>query len=433
MPALEARSEGVWVAAQTGRATGGATAVKRIKKVGGGINVNRDDGSENYSDGGRFSDAVDFVNSIVGQGNPVAQGQADIAGYLAWLILGQESSVTGSADPFTHVATPAAGGGLWSHWWKKVGIAVGPLRQEFSDCRLTSLRIEGSSANKVVKLTPTFISLVAGKVFTTDPVAVSAVDAGMLYTEGVGRFNIDGTVYQGHSSFAIVINDATDPWYGDDVYPQDVTFGVASVDIEGVTLLVDANGLARYNQQIYGAAAPAVGALPLKTVPLMGSYTIDLQRGRNFSVIATGASAGTFTITVPGFGTTAPIPFNATAAQVAAAVALITGLAGKVTATGGPLPGTAVAVVISPDVPTGAITANSGALTGGTAVITDNSAQRQLKIDVPGVKWSPDLAIEGNPDGGPTEIALAGQARINGVNPFVRVTTKSADAAYVAS
>lgn len=338
MPALESRSEGVWVAAKTARTTGGAVAVKKLKKVGGGININRDDGSENYSDGMRFGDATDFVNSIVGNGNPVAQATPDVLAYLAWLILGSET-VTGAADPFTHVAVPSESGGLWSKWWKKVGVNVGPLRQIADECRMTSLRIEGSSANKVVKLTPTVISLKAGEVFTTDPVVVALDEVPMNYTEGKGRFNIDGTVYTEHSSFAIVINDNVAPWYGDDVFPEDITFGVATVDIEGVTLLVNADGLARYNSQIYGSAAPAAGTLPLSTIPALGSYTVDLQRGAN----------------------------------------------------------------------------------------------RQIKIEVPGVKWSPDLAIEGNPDGGPVELALAGQARKSGANPMIRITTKNADAAYVAA
>lgn len=338
MPALESRSEGVWVAAKTARTTGGATAVKKIKKVGGGVNVNRDDGSENYSDGMRFGDATDFVNSIIGNGNPVAQATPDVAAYLAWLILGSEA-VTGSADPYTHIATPAESGGLWSKWWKKVGVNVGPLRQIADECRMTSLRIEGSSANKVVKLTPTFISLKAGEVFTTDPVAVVLDEVPLNYTEGIGRFDIDGTVYSAHSAFAIVINDNVAPWYGDDVLPDDITFGVATVDIEGVTLLVNAAGLTRYNTQIYGSGSPAAGTMPLTTIPALGSYTVDLQRGAN----------------------------------------------------------------------------------------------RQLKIEVPGVKWSPDLSIEGNPDGGPVELALAGQARKVSGEPIIRITTKSADPAYVAA
>jgi hypothetical protein len=337
MPALESRNEGVWVAAQTGRGAGGAPASgKRLRKVGGDLNVARADGSEQYSDAQRFPDATDFVDTIVGNGNPVAQATPDVVGYLAWLMCGQET-VTGTEDPYEHVATPAASG-LWSKWWKRAGGSI-VLRQILADCRLTSLRIEGSSANKVVKVTPTFISLKAGEVFTADPVPVTLDEIPLSYTEGEGRFEIDGEVYRGHSAFAIVINDGVAPWYGDAVVPEDVIFGTASVDLEGITILVNQQGLERYNAQIYGDATPAAGTMPLRTIPALGSYVVDLQRG----------------------------------------------------------------------------------------------ADRQLKIEVPGVKWSSDLAIAGNPGGGPVELALAGQARAVAGEPMVRITTKSADPAYAAS
>lgn len=338
MPAIESRTEGLWWGKQSAKGTPAlatATTNKRGRKVGGDVNVNRDDGSENYSDGQRFGDAADFVNTIVGEGAPVLQASPDVAGHLAYLMLGAET-VTGVADPFTHVATPGTTG-FWFTVWKLVGASVGPLKQKFSDCRMTSLRIEGSSANKVVKLTPTFTSLDAGEVFTTDPVVASGTENPLLYTEGEGRFTIDGAVFRGHSSFAIVINDPTPPWYGDSVTPEDITSGIANVVLEGITILVNAQGLQRYNTAIYGTASPAAGTKPVKAIPALGSYAVDIQRGSN----------------------------------------------------------------------------------------------RQLMIEVPGVKWSPDLAIAGNPDGGPVELALAGEARKSGSSPFVRITTKSGDAAYV--
>lgn len=347
MPALESRVEGVWFGKQTAKGTpalASATTNKRIRKVGGDINVNRSDGSENYSDGQRFGDAADFVDTIVGEGAPVAQATADMAGYLSYLLLGSET-VTGAGDPYTHVAVPGTTG-FWFTVWKLVG-STSVLRQRFSDCRMTSLRIEGSSANKVVKLTPTFTSITdPGEVFTTDPVAVSSTENPLLYTEGEGRFSIDGAVFSAHSSFAIVLNDPTPPWYGDSTGPGDVTFGIANVVLEGITILVNQQGLDRYNTIVYGTASPTAGTKPRKDIPALGSYTVDLQR--------------------PGAG---------------------------------------------------------ASMTGAGA--------RQLLIEVPGVKWSPDLAIAGNPDGGPVELALAGEARKSGSSPRVRITTKSADIAYV--
>lgn len=77
------------------------------------------------------------------------------------------------------------------------------------------------------------------------------------------------------------------------------------------------------------------------------SATVEVQ-----TVVLTGApTGGTFTLTYSPTGqpaqTTAPIAFNATAAAVAAALNLLPGIAGGVTATGGPLPGTLVTITFS--------------------------------------------------------------------------------------
>lgn len=344
MTALETRQGAIWWGKQTakGSALANASMYRRGRHVAGDLNVARADANENYTDGERFNNATDFVDTLLGNGNPTLQAQAGVVGHLAYLMLGQET-VTGSADPYTHVATPNNAGSFWSTWVKKVGSSVGPLRQRFIDCRLTSLRIEGSSAAKVVKVTPTFFSLDAGEVFTTDPVAVEEVGEPLLYTEAIGTFTIDGVVFKGHSSFAIVINDNVTPWYGDDVIPEDIAFGVGNIVIEGVTILVNQAGLDKFNTLLYGTASPTAGTKPRKEIATqaLGSYSFDLNRA-------------------------AASPLGA----------------------------------------------------------------REVKIEVPGVKWVMPEAPPLNPDGGAPEMALGAEARKNASNPMVRITTKSADVAY---
>jgi hypothetical protein len=434
MPALETRSEGLWVAAQAAKGTAAtAASAKQGRKVGGGASPGRDDGSENWSDGSRFGSSTDFVNTISGDGNPVLQGTADIIGLLSWIMCGQET-VTGAQDPIQHVITPASSG-FWSTFWKKVGASVGPLRQQFIDCRLSSIRIEGSTANKVVKITPTFTSLLPGVVYTTDPVGVPSTDVPFLYTDGAARFNIDGQIYRAHSSFAIVISDAAAAWYGDTPFAQDVTFGVATVTLEAITILLDAQGLQRYNTQIYGVPAPVAGTQPLTSIPSPGSYTADLQKGSTFTLATTGVpTGGSSTWTLDG--TIVTIPYNATAAQVQALLEAHPKVGvGFVTVTGTALPTGPLKVEFLQYDPTVETVASTG-LTGGTTPTfgrTDLGIRRQCKLEVPGVKWSPDLSVEGNPDGGPAELALAGEARTITGQPIVRVTTRGPDAAYTGS
>lgn len=95
------------------------------------------------------------------------------------------------------------------------------------------------------------------------------------------------------------------------------------------------------------------------------------------SLVATGATAGTFTLSFDG-ETTAAIAWDATAAAVQAALLLLSNLnAGDVVATGGPLPATPVVLSFGGQytgVNVPAITGASGSLTGGTATITTTTA-----------------------------------------------------------
>jgi len=337
--AIENRQGAIWWSKQSAKGSPSATAFRRGRHTAGDLTVNPDLGSENYTDGERFNNAQSFVNSVQGNGNPTFQAQCGVVGHLAYLMSGQET-VTGAGDPFTHVATPANTGSFWSTWFKRVGQAVGPLRERYNDCKLISLRIEGSSAAKIVKVTPTFVSLDAGEVWASDPVAVEETGNPMVYTEAVGTFRIAvasaEAVFKGHSSFAFQINDAVAPWFGDDVVPHDITFGVGNIVIENITLLVDAAGLGIYNELIYGSASPAAGTKPRKDVPALGSYNFDLLRG----------------------------------------------------------------------------------------------STREIKVELPGVQWNPDVAVPLNPDGGAVELTLGAEARKSGSNPMYRITTKSADPAY---
>lgn len=145
--------------------------------------------------------------------------------------------------------------------------------------------------------------------------------------------------------------------------------------------------------------------LRLVTLEFLGPAD-EIEAGANEiqSVSISGTpTGGTFTLTFAG-QTTAPIAFNATAAAVAAAlnalpnVGTFTGNT-NVTATGGPLPGSAVSVTFQNDLGTQDLpqmTATS-TLTGGTTPTASvstttpgRSGRRYVAIDFPGAWTSPD-------------------------------------------
>lgn len=351
---VESNVYALWGAKQAGKASAVADtgAIKRFNMVAGDLLAARDDGSENFSDLDRFGDAVDFINTLVGQGNPALQATPNETAWLLYQFFGAETFTAKSVgvSPPSYVFQPGTTLGTWVTFWKRVGL-TDIVRQKFVDCKLASLRLEGSTANKVVKVIPSIISLDPGHNKAADPTGTAVMPAQQpfLYTDGEAAFTIDGVVMRGASQFAIVIDDALAPYYGDGRVPKDVTPGNAQVTLEAITMVLDADSIAQYNKIVYGTATPAAGdkprgALAHDELPAVGSYECNLSKTK---------------------------------------------------------------------------------AADGTALAAD--AISRLKIEIPKVKWSPDLAVPPNPGGGPVEISLAGQMRRNtgGTPNKIRITVET--------
>jgi hypothetical protein len=340
MPLMESSIYGLWVAKQSAKGTVASTAIKQLRQVGGDISANREDGSEPFSNQSRFLNYSDFVDSVSGAGDPQVQVTPNDIGYLCYLFFGSEV-VTGASDPYTHTFTPNANGGFWSTWWTRKGGSV-IQRQRHADMRIASLQIEGSTGQKILRATPTLLGLDPAETIAADPSGVNqTTQAPLLYTEAEGAFTIDGSVFRGQSQFSVTWDEALSLISSDSVLPYDLVMGQPTITVT-VTIYLDSNGLASYNNLVYGSATPTAGTKPLKYLPANGSYVAEFK-SRNAAGLLTPA--------------------------------------------------------------------------------------RELKIDLPSVKWTPDVAIPVNPDGGATEINLTGQVRVGA--PMSTVTVKNSDAAYV--
>lgn len=293
---LEPSIYGLWVGKQTAKGTKNAAPGKRLVQVGGDFGLARDDGEENYSDLTKYGARTDWVNSLLGNGEPAVEATPTELAYLLWLFHGAETvtAVTGPPAAQKHTFVPSSGRGHWATFVKRIGLTQ-IQRHSYNDSLIGRVQIEGSTTAKAVRITPRVLSLDPAELIAADPAAAMPADKSFLYTDGTGTFTIDGVVIPAHSQFTLVIDDDLSPIFGDDVIPLDVIQGNAVVTI-GVTLVMEALALARYNAMVYGSPNPAAGTKPLKGVPALGSYSFWLKQRD-----AAGALNGReFKLTVPG-------------------------------------------------------------------------------------------------------------------------------------
>lgn len=296
---LESNLYGLWVGRQTAKGTENTAPSRRLIQVGGDLGISRDDGSEQWSDLNKYGGRTDWINSLTGGGSPALEGTPTELAYLLWLAHGGEvvTSVVGPPTAQKHTFTPAITQGFYHTWVKRIGSST-VQRQSFIDSLITGFSIEGSTANKALRFTPTVLSLDPGKVVASDPAAALPTGDDLrpfLYTEATGTFTIDSVVVAGQSQFTFTVNEDKTPVYGDDAVPYDLVSGSPSATI-GATVVFDAVGLARYNQLVYGTTAPAANTKPIRNLPALGSYSAYFKQKD-----ATGALTGReFKLTIPG-------------------------------------------------------------------------------------------------------------------------------------
>lgn len=182
-----------------------------------------------------------------------------------------------------HTFNPSATQGHWATFVRSVGTSV-VQRHSQVDCLIGGFTIESSQAQKDMRITPNLLSLNPFKTIAADPAATlpSGVDARpFIWQEAQGTLTLgtglSSTVVNGQSAMTFTVNEDRSPAYGDDVVPYDFAVGTPTVAIS-VTIIFDAVGLARWNELVYGSAAPATGSTPLRGLPSAGSWSGDWKQ-----------------------------------------------------------------------------------------------------------------------------------------------------------
>lgn len=269
---------GLWGGKQTAKATENVAPAHRLIQVGGDFNPALDLGSEEYSDLSKFGAQTDWVNSLMGNGEPICEASPTELAWLLWMYHGAETvaAVVGPPTAQKHTFTPSTGRGWWGTFVRRMGQSL-IQRHSYIDCLVTRLAIEGSTANKAVRVTPRVLSLDPAKTLAADPAQAMPTDKTFLYTDGTGAFTIDTVVIPGQSAFTFIVDDDISPVFGDDVLPFDIVQGNPTASL-AVTLYFDSLALAEWNKLVYGTAAPAANTKPQKVVTPVGSYSFYLKQ-----------------------------------------------------------------------------------------------------------------------------------------------------------
>lgn len=273
----ELNISGLWAGKQAAKGVAAAAFDQRFKNPAGGIRTARDEGSENYSDLSKFGDAVDWINSVLGNGAPALHCTPEELAWLLYIFHGGETTapIVGPPAKTNHLFEPLAGSGFWTSWFKRLGL-TNVTREQFQDVKIAQLALAGSTGDKALKVSPTLLVLDPGINKAADPVAALPAKKTFLYSEGTGRWEVDGVVFEGHAGFQLTLNEDLQPVYGDATTPHDLIQGNATVGIQ-VNCYFDDDGKAQFNKQLYGDPAPAADARPLDTLPGLGSYEFELR------------------------------------------------------------------------------------------------------------------------------------------------------------
>jgi hypothetical protein len=254
------------------------TGWNRPKWSGGVLGAKSVLGKEEYVDGLRFGSPSNYIDTIGGAvGAITIQTQAENAGLYMSQMLGTDV-VTGAADPWTHTITSSTTSGGWGTWWQKVGAAVGPSRELYSDTKLTKLVMSCSDKQNVMHYAMDLASVNPAETFTTDAAKTEDATDPYYYTETEGAITFDGSVFSEVNEEMLEIDTGMKPYYGN------APIAVQLIEAKGTIIrtlktIVTDETLKKYRKAIYGEEAPATGKKPVAKVFFAAIKTVYKKSG----------------------------------------------------------------------------------------------------------------------------------------------------------
>jgi len=187
-----------------------------------------------------------------------------IAGLL-YGVLGTDTP-SGSADPWTHVITPATTL-PWMTWWANQAALD---FEEASDAKISQLVISGNASQPIRVAATVMACRPRHQTAAETTVGVETLDP-LVFYHGDGALELGGVAYAGIGSFTCTINRNCQYIYGDGLAPIGISEGLFTVDWQ-IGRLYATSAL---RQEIMYGATPSNDAEVIDAVHSLGSPGID--------------------------------------------------------------------------------------------------------------------------------------------------------------
>lgn len=441
--ALESNIYALWASKQVAKGTPNTAGTKRLIQVAGDLEVQRADSSEAFSDLDRYGNQTDFVNTLMGAGSPGVEGQSDVLAYLSWIFFGGETFTAGT-NPIHTITKGTATGGQFDI---TVGTGAALATLAGNAITITAAALQ-TALNALPNIAAAGGVVCAGGPLNTTPITVTFNNPSPIATTAFvinsnattpltgGTAPTDAITTPGAMATHLFTPQPNGGFWstfmsrvGASVIKRQQFSDVliSNLTIEGSTsakvLRVTPNAMVVTPGLTYSSDPTTV--INLANVPFLytdgaGTFTIDgnvFQGQTQFNITweqafnpAYGDSVTPFDM-VPGL------------ARVTIAVSVVVDAAGLqqynriIYGNPSPSPGTQPLKTIPA---MGSWSANLTRATGEAFACT-----------IPAVHWAPGLSIPPNPQGGVTDISLAGEMRKVLGQPATTVTIKNPDnAAY---
>lgn len=214
-----------------------------------------------------------YTSSMGVQGDVPLYLHPDGFALLAYLALGANAD-SGSSPNYTHTATPANDVPWFTCW---AVAANGTIVERYDDCKLDSLRIEGS-AGQPLQATLSIIGITYN-FLGADTALAPLGSTPYLYPEFLGQFTIDSVPQRLHR-FSIGVDNGLSQYQADGYLPADIDPGGRTVTCSFATRFTGPTAFPDYRTFFYGSPS---GTTPSAAVGTH-SFTAKLVRDANTSV-----------------------------------------------------------------------------------------------------------------------------------------------------